>query len=102
MRIKAICAAAALLFALPAAAQLPAPAACNHAPHQTGAAQSPELMAARRNMHQACAADVATYCSNVPRECGGPMHCLAAHQSELSAGCASAWQNLRAVRAQHG
>ena len=102
MRINAIF-AAALLFALPVSAQTttPTPSTCNRAPHEAHAAASPQIMAARRNMHQACAADMAAYCSNVPRGCGAPKRCLMAHQSQLSQNCAAAWQNLRATRGGH-
>ena len=106
MRCNAIF-AALLLFALPASAQTTAPApaqtTCNRASHQGGgAAASPQLVAARHAMHQACAADMAAYCSNVPRGCGAPKRCLMAHKSQLSAKCATAWQTLRATRGQHG
>jgi hypothetical protein len=108
MRFTAIF-AVALLFALPVLAQPPAPApaqtTCNRPQHQPGAAAaapSPQLMAARRAMHQACAADMATYCSNVPRGCGAPKRCLMAHQSQLSSSCMAAWKNLRAARGKHG
>jgi hypothetical protein len=105
MRFAAVF-AAAVLFALPVSAQTTAPApgqtTCNRpAHHQPGAAPSPQLVAARHAMHQACAADMATYCSNVPRGCGAPKRCLMAHRSQLSAQCASAWQNLRATRGSH-
>jgi len=106
MRFNAIF-AVALLFALPVSAQTtgPAPAqtTCNRQPHQPGgAAPSPQLAAARHNMHKACAADMATYCSNVPRGCGAPKHCLMEHQSQLSATCTAAWKNLRAMHGGHG
>jgi len=98
--------AALLLFAVPVAAQTtahaPTQTTCNRAPHQPGAATaSPQLVAARHAMHKACAADMATYCSNVPRGCGAPKRCLMAHKAQLSAQCTSAWQNLRASRGKH-
>jgi hypothetical protein len=49
-------------------------------------------------MHQACAADLAKFCANVPRGCGRPMQCLKAHESEVSGQCAQAQQNLHATR----
>lgn len=106
MRFTAIF-AAALLFALPVSAQTTAPApaqaTCNRQPHQPGtAAADPQLMAARHAMHKACAADLAAYCSNVPRGCGAPRRCLAAHKSQLSQSCTAAWQNLHAMRGSHG
>jgi hypothetical protein len=106
MRFAAIF-AALLLVVLPASAQPPAPApaqaTCNRAPHQPGtAAPSPQLVAARHAMHKACAADLAAYCSNVPRGCGAPRRCLMAHKSQLSQSCTSAWQNLHATRGAHG
>jgi hypothetical protein len=100
MRIRTIC-AALLLFALPASAQTSAPA-CNRPPREAVAPPSAQVLAARKGMREACAADVASYCSNVPRECGGQMRCLMSHRSQLSAGCTSAWQSLRAARSQHG
>src|ERR1700761_3914390 len=97
--------AALLLIAVPVSAQTtaqaPAQTTCNRAPHQAGGgvgAPSPQMVSARRAMHQACAADMATYCSNVPRGCGAPKRCLMAHKSQLSAKCTAAWQNLRASR----
>jgi len=106
MRFAAIF-AAALLFALPVSAQTPASApgqtTCNRAPHQPGAAApSPQLVAARHAVRQACAADMATYCSNVPRGCGAPKRCLMAHKAQLSAQCTAARQNVRAARGKHG
>jgi len=108
MRFTAIF-AVALLFALPASAQTtahaPAPAqtTCNRQPHQPGGpAPSPQLVAARHAMHKACASDMTTYCSNVPRGCGAPKRCLMAHKSQLSASCSAAWNNLRAARGKHG
>jgi hypothetical protein len=62
--------------------------------------RTPQLIAARRAMKRACAADRAAYCANVPKGCGGEKQCMMAHQAQLSASCSSAWQNLRAMR--HG
>jgi len=106
MRFTAIF-AAVLLFALPASAQTtahapPAQTTCNRQPHQAGGPPPPQqLVAARHAMHKACAADMATYCSNVPRGCGAPRQCLMAHQSQLSANCMAAWKNLRSMRGSH-
>jgi hypothetical protein len=98
---------ALMLFAVPVLVQTTAPAAaqttCNRAPRQPGAAApSPQLVAARRGMHQACAADMANFCSNVPRGCGAPNRCLMAHRSQLSQSCTGAWQNVRAMRGSRG
>jgi hypothetical protein len=61
---------------------------------------SSQMIAARHAMKQACAADMATYCANVPRGCGAPKRCLMSHEAQLSASCKSAQQNLHATR--HG
>jgi len=75
--------------------------ACTREPHASTRTKSPQLMAARRAEHQACAADLATYCADVPKGCGRPKQCLKEHEAQLSAACKSAWQNLRALRAGH-
>ena len=101
MHSKTICIAVFLALTGPAFAQT-ASTTCNREPHSSTAARSPQLVTARRAQHQACAADLAQYCANVPKGCGRPKQCLKAHASQLSAGCTSAWQNLRALRKGHG
>ena len=86
--------AAVLFLAGPALAQT-SPATCRR--HDRAAA-SPQHVAARQAMHQACAADFAKYCANVPKGCGQRTQCLKAHESEVSGQCAQAWQNLHATR----
>jgi len=101
MRSTTICIAILIALAGPASAQT-ASTTCTRAPHQSARTQTPQLRAARRAERQACAADFAAYCSNVPRGCGAPMKCLKAHSTQLSPACVNAWQNLRAVRTGHG
>lgn len=93
---KSLCVAALLLLAGPAPAQTSS-SACQR-PEREHAAASPQHVAARQAMHQACAADLAKYCGNVPKGCGRPMQCLKAHKSEVSGQCAQAQQNLHATR----
>ena len=100
MRSQAICLAVFLALSGAAAAQPQASSTCNKAPHTSERIKSPQLIAAKRAEHQACAADMATYCANVPKGCGRPKQCLKQHASQLSASCRSAWQNLRTMR--HG
>jgi hypothetical protein len=102
MRITIICAAVALGFVFPAAAQTPSPMTCNRAPHEARSAPSPQMMAARQAMHQACAADLAAYCSAASNGCERPGQCLKAHESQLSGACASAVQNMHAARGHGG
>jgi hypothetical protein len=96
MRLKTISLLFALTLAGPALAQ-PMPAATCERHHEGGMA-SPQHVAARQAMHQACAADLEKYCANVPRGCGRPMQCLKAHASEVSSQCSQAWQTLHATR----
>jgi hypothetical protein len=51
-------------------------------------------------MHQACAADVAQFCGNVPAQCGERHRCMMAHRAQLSPGCATAMQNLHAPQSR--
>jgi len=88
--------AAVLVIAGPTLGQ-PLPATCQRQGHDRAAA-SPQHAAARQAMHQACAADFAKYCANVPKGCGQRTQCLKAHESEVSGQCAQAWQNLHATR----
>ena len=65
---------------------------------------SPELRQARQAMMQACAADYAKFCADVPAPAagagggGGRMQCLRQHASEMSDGCRSSMQAMRAAR----
>jgi hypothetical protein len=93
---KSLCVMAVLFLAGPALAQTSS-SACQR-PEREHAAASPQHVAARQAMHQACAADLAKYCANVPKGCGRPMQCLKAHESEVSGQCAQAQQNLHATR----
>lgn len=105
MRFHTIC--LATFLALTAAASAASPSmstqsTCTKGP-RTGAHQATaELIAARHAMKQACAADMANYCANVPRGCGAPKKCLKAHASQLSPSCSSAWQNMRAMKGRRG
>jgi hypothetical protein len=85
----------ALTMGSPAFAQTAHPS-CDH---QTNISASPQLMAARRTMKNACAADRASLCGNAPQTCGGPMRCLRAHAGQLSPTCAGAMRNVQALRA---
>ena len=103
MRSHMIC--VAVLLALTATASIAQPAmstqsTCSKGPRMGAHQATAELIAARHAMKQACRADMATYCANVPKGCGAPKKCLKAHASQLSPACASAWQNMRALR--HG
>jgi hypothetical protein len=101
MRTLVIVATLSLVLAGPAFAQAPGPSSCPQHARAGGpstGSPSPQLVAARHAMRQACAADMSNFCSNVPKGCGQPMHCLKSHRAQLSAACTSAWQNLRAVR----
>jgi hypothetical protein len=64
--------------------------------------KTPEMIAARRDMHRACAVDMQKFCANVPRGCGGPKKCLKSHAAGLSQPCAAAWKKLKAVRHSRG
>jgi hypothetical protein len=83
-----------LAVALPASAQAPQVSCSRPGPRL---AASPQLVAARHAMNQACAADMATFCAGVTSGCGRPAQCLAAHSAQLSASCTAARQNLRAI-----
>jgi hypothetical protein len=102
MRFQAICIAVFLALSGVAAAQTPEPSTCTKTPHMGEQSKSPQFMAAKRAERQACAADVAAFCANVPKGCGRPKQCLKAHAAQLSPACTSAWQNLRAMRKGHG
>ena len=99
MRSECIYAAVFLLLATPAWAQTPTQT-CNRQVHAQREVPSPQLIGARRAMRQACAADENRYCSNVPRACGERAKCMKSHRAQASAGCLTAWRNLRAVRLQ--
>ena len=98
MRFAAKCVAAIVVaYAVPAFAQSPS-LSCPHGPRASAAPPSAQVVAARRALHGACAADMTTFCANVPKGCGRPMACLKSHRSQLSSGCTNAWQNLRMLR----
>ena len=59
---------------------------------------SPEARQARQAMMQACSADFIKFCANVPAGGGGRMQCIRTHASELSDGCRSSMQAMRAAR----
>ena len=101
MRFQAICIAVLLALSGVAAAQTPEASTCTKTSHPREQSKSPQVMAARRAEHQACAADLAAFCPNVPKGCGRPKQCLKAHEAQLSPACTSAWQNLRALRKGH-
>lgn len=69
---------------------------------------SPEMRQARQAMMQACSADFAKYCADASAGGqgggqggggGGRMQCIREHASDLSDGCRSAMQAMRAARA---
>lgn len=72
----------------------------NTCPHPAARSAPPAVLAARRIEREACAADAARLCANVPRGCGRAMQCLRAHASERSASCTSAMAQLRAAGMQ--
>jgi hypothetical protein len=87
------------LFIVPAAAQTPPPqctrSGASHPP-------SPQVLAARQQERQACAADMAKFCNDVPPGCGQRMQCLRAHSPQVSSNCSSAMIAVRAAaRAAH-
>jgi len=99
MRSHAICIAMVLALSGSAfAAQSPAASTCTRTPHARAHQRTAEMIAAHRAMKQACAADEAAYCANVPKGCGQEKQCMLAHQAQLSASCTSAMQNMRAMR----
>jgi hypothetical protein len=101
MRSQAICIAVFLaLSGAASAAQPPTPTTCTKTPHAGKQPVTAQFIAARHAMKQACAADMANYCADVPRGCGAPRKCLKAHVSQLSASCSSAWQNMRTLKGQ--
>ncbi|HEY2446083.1 MAG TPA: hypothetical protein VGI20_10125 [Rhizomicrobium sp.] len=93
MRAAVTFAAICFLFAFPAAAQNSLQS-CPHPTTTTRPAPTPQLLAARRTAHQACAADQATYCGGVAPGCGRPMRCLRSHGDQLSSACMTALENL--------
>ncbi len=93
--MRLVLAAALLAFALPAAAQTPpAPGA----PPSGRPPASPAVMAARRAVHQACAADVARLCPNPADPRGAFVQCIRAHRPDVSAPCQGALANLQTAR----
>ena len=63
---------------------------------------SPQMRQARQAMMQACAADLAKFCADAPAggqgQGGGRMQCLRQHAADMSDGCRSAMQTMRAAR----
>ena len=59
---------------------------------------SPQMLAARRAMRQACAGDIKSFCADVEAGRGGIMRCLRGHAAQLSPACASAGQAMREAR----
>lgn len=99
MRSQAICIAMFLALSGTALAQpAPAPSTCIRTPHAGNHERTAQMIAAHRAMKQACAADEATYCANVPKGCGEQKQCMMAHKAQLSASCTSALQNMHAAR----
>ena len=96
MHMRFLIAVVFLALASSASAQT-SPPTCNRPTTSPRPAPSPQVVAARRAMTQACAADLATFCAGVPPGCGRPMQCLSAHSAQLSAACTTARLNLRAV-----
>ena len=83
----------------PGAASQPGATNCTRA-ESSRTAPSPAIIAARHAQHQACAADMARFCGDVPRGCGRPMQCLRAHTASLSSACTGAMAQLHAARMQ--
>ncbi|HSV03871.1 MAG TPA: hypothetical protein VLI41_11775 [Phenylobacterium sp.] len=82
MKLSLIAGLAAVAFAGAALAQEPAP------PPGAGAGPSPEMMAARQAMRQACAADFQSLCEGkAGREA---MMCLRDNADKVSQGCKDA------------
>jgi hypothetical protein len=79
----------------PAPQVSPAEESCGNGAHNPPSAARE---AARQAMRQACAADMAQFCSGVPAKCGERHKCMMAHTAQLSPNCATAMQNLRATR----
>ena len=96
MRIARISLVFVLFLGAPALAQT----ADTSYPHPTAqkAPPSEALVAARQAERQACSADMAKFCANVPRGCGRPMQCLRAHAGELSSACTNGMAQVRAAR----
>lgn len=112
---SALAAAVLALAAAPALAQTAAPAytppgyaptapmssaapSAPGAPAATRPAPTPQMIAARRAMTQACAADRARLCASGAGASERPMVCMRQHMSELSSGCTQAIQSMRQAR----
>src|ERR1700733_9381851 len=59
---------------------------------------SPALKEARKKMRTACAADTQKFCANIEPGNRALQACLTSHRSDLSAGCTSAREEVRATR----
>jgi hypothetical protein len=92
MRAQIVMAAILLAIAAPAAAQQQA-----QCPHRHASVRSPQIAAAKRQMHNVCEADIAAYCISRPA-CMGVVRCLDTNRARLSAPCSGALAELRAVR----
>ena len=88
MSLRALLAVAALSIAAPAFAQTPP------AGDQGGQSQNPAWAQNRDAMRKACAADLKTYCSDLPQ--GGRMgQCLRQNADKLSPDCRTALEKMR-------
>jgi hypothetical protein len=56
------------------------------------------MRAAMQTVRQACSTDIASFCKDVQPGGGKVARCLRDHRTELSDGCKTAFQNLRAAR----
>lgn len=90
MRAKFAIAAIFLMIALPASAQQ---AQCNRG---GGHVSSPQVIAAKHQMHSACAADITSFCTSRPA-CTGVARCLRGYSSRLSSACSGALAQLKAA-----
>ena len=60
---------------------------------------SPQLIAARRAMRQACAADIQKLCTGADAAGEKPLQCLHQRMAQASPACIQAFQTMRADRA---
>ena len=79
-----------LVIAVPASAQQ---SQCTRGPARVS---SPQITAARQQMHSACAADIAAFCASRPA-CTGLARCLDANDPRLSSACSGALAQLKAA-----
>jgi hypothetical protein len=95
MRAKFAIAAIFLIVALPASAQQ---TQCNR---EGGHTSSPQVLAAKHQMHSACAADIASLCTSRPA-CTSVARCLRGYGSRLTPACSGALAQLQAARREGG